>query len=263
MSDFSAARVQMGLSDGLTFVFVEAESPLSKAGIAPGDVLVGMNGKTFAKGARGLRDFQKEYEKLAPIPTPLVIARGGEQRTVTVTPERLPRLQVRYNTFAGDFNAFADGEALYVKRGLLRGTTSDDALAMVLAHEIAHNCQLHIEAKKTNQRIGAVFDVLSALGGVPTNGAYAELGAGAYSQDFEREADYVGLYYLARAGRPLDESIKMYRVMTVETSPSALQAAYGASHPSNPERYVRLQSVLTEIQGKAQRGEPLVPDKKK
>ena len=258
-----AARVEMGLSDGLTFVFVETQSPLGKAGIVAGDMLVGMNDKTFAKGAKGLRDFRKEYEKLASIPTPLTIARGGEQKILTITPERLPRLGVRYDPFADAVNAYADGTALHVNRGLLRAVASDDALAMVLAHEIAHNCQLHIEAKNSNKRIGAVLDVLSALGGVQTNGMYTKMAGELYSQDFEREADYVGLYYLARAGRSLDESIKMYRILSVDTGPASLKAAYGAWHPSNPERYVRMQSVEAEIQGKVQGGQPLVPEKKK
>lgn len=228
----NAARVEQGLSDGLTFVFVEAESPLGKAGIATGDVLVGMNGKTFTKKTKGLREFREEYEKLALIPTPLVIAHNGEQRTVTIAPERLPRLAVHYDAFDGVVNAFADGQSLHVLRGLLRAMSSDDAIAMVVAHEIAHNCQLHLEAQKTNRNIGLAIDVLAALGGVSTGGQFAQMGREAYSQDFEREADYVGLYYLARAGRPLDESIKMYRLLSVEGGSGSLKAAYSSSHPS-------------------------------
>ena len=52
--------------------------------------------------------------------------------------------------------------------------------------------------------VGLVFDILAAVAGVNTGGDFmrigAEAGAGAFSQDFEAEADYVGVYLMARGG---------------------------------------------------------------
>ena len=192
----------------------------------------------------------------------LTVLHSGATARVTVMPISQPRIVLKYDPFDNQVNAFADGEALHMTHGLVRSFSSDDALSMVLAHEMAHNCQRHIEAQKSNQMLGALVDVLAAAGGSDTNGAFSKIGATAYSQDFEREADYVGLYYLARAGQSLTKARDAFRTLTVETG-GGLTAAYGASHPSNPERFIRLQSTEAEINDKIARGAPLMPDKKR
>ncbi len=70
---------------------------------------------------------------------------------------------------------------------------NDDELALVIAHEMAHNLMKHIEAKKQNAMGGFLADLALA---VLTRGAYkdanfANAAGQAYSQEFESEADYV------------------------------------------------------------------------
>lgn len=85
--------------------------------------------------------------------------------------------------------------------------TSDEELATVVSHEIAHNAMKHIDAKMQNATAGAFFgailDIFAATQGVNTGGEFtsqfAQLGAMTFSQEFEREADYVGMYILALA----------------------------------------------------------------
>ncbi|HXT20522.1 MAG TPA: M48 family metalloprotease [Thermoanaerobaculia bacterium] len=109
-------------------------------------------------------------------------------------------------------NAFAlPGGYVYVTRGLLAVTTSEDELAGVLAHEIGH-----VAARHAVQRVSraAPLGVLTGLGAAtaglvsPTLGAaVGGFGAAAnemllapYGRDQEREADRVGAEMSAKAG---------------------------------------------------------------
>jgi hypothetical protein len=255
-----AAAAEFGITDMPTFTYVDANGPLGRAGVMAGDELLGINGKTYAPSQRGLVNARADVMKLSPGIQELKIRRRGQEKIVSVTPERLPLLAVYYHSLSSEVNAYADGASLNVMRGLLRTMSSDDALAMVLAHELAHNCENHIEAKKTNAALGSVLDVLAAAAGADSGGGFREIGASAYSQDFEREADYVGFYYMARSDRSLSEAVTMYRILTAESG-GGLTAAYGSSHPSNPERFVRLQTVTKEIDAKKASGQALVPDR--
>ncbi len=259
----AAAATELGVTDGLVVTFLAPDSPLAKAAVMPADTLIALGGKVLPPGRRGYRQFISQYAALKAVaPVDLTVSHAGVTGSVTVMPVIQPKLLLKYDAFNSDINAFADGEALIINRGLVRAFSSDDALLMVLAHELAHNCQRHIESQKTNRLIGALADGLVAAAGGDTGGAFASAGARAFSQDFEREADYVGLYYMARAGKPLGKAREAFRLLTIETG-SSLNAAYGATHPSNPERFLRLQNEEAEIQDKIARGAPLVPEKKK
>ncbi len=258
----AAAAAELGVTDGLVVTFLAPDSPLAKAGVVPGDTLIAFGGKALPPGRKGYRQFMSQYSALkTTAPVGLTVSHEGVIGPITVIPMIQPKLLLKYDAFNAEINAFANGQALTINRGLVRAFSSDDALLMVLAHELAHNCQRHIESQKTNELLGALADGLVAAAGGDTGGAFTRAGAGAFSQDFEREVDYVGLYYIARAGKSLAKARDAFRLLTIETG-SSLSAAYGASHPSNPERFLRLQNEEAEIQDKIARGAPLVPEKK-
>lgn len=257
-----AARTELNLNEGIVLTYVEPNSPLAIAGAQLGDEITSLNGVPFSLGKRGMGQFLDAYTELdSNNPVLLGIRRAGALLTIEVTPEKMPRLFVNYHPYEDEVNAYADGKSLNFTRGILRVLHSDDALGMVIAHELAHNCEQHIESKTTNRNIGLFVDLLGAAAGVDTQGTFATIGAQAFSQDFEREADYVRLYYLARAGRPLPEARNAFRLMTIESGGGGLTAAYGSSHPSNPERFVRLRSAEEEILEKLDSGKSLIPQK--
>lgn len=82
----------------------------------------------------------------------------------------------------------------------------------------------------------------------------------AYSQDFEREADCLAVYLLARAGADLSGLEAFWRRMAEGAGYQSLQADEDGSHPSYPERAVRLRAAVFEVEGKMQRREPLMPN---
>jgi predicted Zn-dependent protease len=164
-------------------------------------------------------------------------------------------------------NAWADGRNVVVTTAMLRFASTDDELAAIVGHEIAHHAMRHIDAKKKNAGFGAILgamlDIAAATQGVNTGGDFtrsgAAIGAMTYSQDFEREADYVGMYVIARAGRPFATAPNLWRRMAQE-SPGSIK--YASTHPTSAERFVRLEQIVAEIQRKVAAGEPLVPELK-
>jgi predicted Zn-dependent protease len=147
---------------------------------------------------------------------------------------------------------------------MMRFAQNDDELAVVVGHEIAHNAMRHLDAKKKNATLGAILgavvDIAAATQGVNTGGDFTNMGAGigamSYSQDFEREADYVGMYLLALAGRSYENAADFWRRMAQE-SPGSIK--YASSHPTSAERFVRLEQTVAEIRQKQDAGLPLVP----
>jgi predicted Zn-dependent protease len=81
----------------------------------------------------------------------------------------------------------------------------------------------------------------------------------AFSVDFEREADYVGAYYTARAGYDLVGAEEFWRTYSLEI-PESTRA--GMTHPVTPVRFVQLQKVIAEIADKRRRNVQLIPELK-
>jgi predicted Zn-dependent protease len=142
------------------------------------------------------------------------------EATVKAVGERLarhsPRGGVEWRFAVADMeepNAFAlPGGWIYVSRGLLAISNSEDELANVIGHEIGHVAARH-SAKRETRAIGVglltLLGVLAAgaAGGAEAAQAVGQLGqvAGAgliasYGRDQERESDDVGQRLAASAG---------------------------------------------------------------
>ncbi len=164
----------------------------------------------------------------------------------------------------GPVNAFADGQRVIITPAMVDATENNDELAFILAHEYAHNIMNHVAATRQNVGLGALLgiaaDQLLGSQGLQTGGQLGKLGAQVaqlrYSQGFEQEADYVGLYILARTPYKLENAPDYWRRASVKNK----EAIYTAvTHPTNPERFVQMQKTIDEIQEKQAAGEPLIP----
>ena len=117
---------------------------------------------------------------------------------------------------SGDINAFAvPGGVLGVNAGLLLNAQTEDEVAAVLAHELAHLSQRHYARSLEQQRqasplaltaLLASILVAATVGGDAGAAAILSTQAGmlqaqlAHSREHEREADRIGMQALARAG---------------------------------------------------------------
>lgn len=164
-------------------------------------------------------------------------------------------------------NAYADGERVVFLPGIMRMAKKDEELAYVMAHELSHNIMRHPQSTTSNAMVGTVIgalaDALASSQGLNTGGGLSKLGGKtavlAYSKDFEREADYIGMYILARSGYDVSKAPDFWRKMAAK-NPDGIYV--GTTHPTTPERYVAMNKTIAEIKAKQDAGVPLLPQRK-
>jgi predicted Zn-dependent protease len=168
-----------------------------------------------------------------------------------------PRKDVFYRFHIVDIvepNAFAlPGGYVYVSRGLLALVNSEDELAGVVGHEIAHVAARHTVQRISKQGpVAAVFGIASGLTGlvVPVVGDVVggigdfaqSLVFAPYSRSQETEADRVGQEIEARAGwDPAALSLFLHtlnREMELSTQKKR-KPSFFDSHPATPDRVER------------------------
>ena len=246
-----------GIRDQRTVLFVLEGTPAESVGMKPGDVLKTING-VATTDTQKLEELSDSVSPTAPIK--YEIERSGAPVTLIVQPDRACRYPIQLDQ-QQIINAFADGKRILITRGMVNFAKDDNELALVISHELAHNMMKHIDARKVNMGVGVLADLAVVLlsRGQVRNSNFGQLGAGAYSQEFEAEADYVGLYIMANAGLPIADAPKFWRRMAA-ANPANIKTSHTASHPSTASRMVALEETVREIRAKIEKGEALVPN---
>jgi predicted Zn-dependent protease len=191
----------------------------------------------------------------------LVVRRRNAEVSITATPEIVCAYPVALIQ-DDSLNAFADGNAIYITQGMYRFAQADEELQLIIAHELAHNAEGHIDRKRGNALLGGIVDVVAAAYGVDTGGAFSNATSRLYSQDFEREADYVGMYMLGRAGVATFEAANFWRRMAAEY-PASIRGYYGSTHPASAERWTNIDAAHAEIGRKLEAGSTLLPERRR
>ncbi len=225
----STAERELGLDETPRVVFVRPGSPADKAGVTKGAIIRLENGEALSGRDKALR-------KAIESRTPLIIEQDGQTMSMVFNPDiRCDyRLSLRMTSA---INAYATGKSIVVTAGMMEFVNSDDELAYVIGHELAHNTHRHIRKSITNF-------ILSGL-------------AHRYTRPFEAEADYVGLYYAARAGFDLNNVEDIWRRLARRS----LKPIYKAkTHPTFPNRAVLIETTRNEIQAKRDEGLDLIPN---
>ena len=155
-------------------------------------------------------------------------------------------------------------------QGMVDYARDDNEIAMVIAHELAHNDRGHLDAKKKNTlimgSIGFILDLMTIYYSGGTAGGNAEntemwskIGSQAYSVEFEKDADYGGVYYAYRAGYDISQ-VKNFWERIGSENPK--QIAISSTHPATAERYLQIEKTVEEINKKKIDGIALVPNEK-
>ncbi|MBI4195348.1 MAG: M48 family metallopeptidase [Betaproteobacteria bacterium] len=156
-----------------------------------------------------------------------------------------------------DVNAWCmPGGKVAVYTGLFeRLNATDDELAAVLGHEIAHALREHGRERASQQMAqGVAIGILGAAAGLGEAGVdLAQLVANVTyglpnSREFEREADRIGVELAARAGFDPRAAVSLWRKMT--RTGGARPPQFLSTHPSDDSR-------IRELQGYAARVMPL------
>ena len=255
------------LTDRVTIISTTENSPAAEAGLAAGDVIIELFGENIGVGKKGLKKAIKLFEQHSSSNVSMKLRRGGQILDVEVEPVWVCEYPVIL-TADDAVNAWTDGKSVYMTTGMLRFTDSDDALALIIGHEMAHITLGHIGKKKTNAIIGGILGAVvatatTAIAGVPSTGAIDDgiaAGAGAFSQAFESEADYVGTFYAARAGYDIAQGVKIWREIAA-VHPNSIHLK-GSTHPSTARRFLAIENTLAEINEKKKKGLPIAPSKR-
>lgn len=151
-----------------------------------------------------------------------------------------------------------DGRPLVVVGAkLLDEMQSDDELAFVLGHEMAHHIASHLGKQQQQQMLGAlIMGGLVAAGGAAYGTAAGDeavqqamdfgalVGGRAYSQTYELEADVLGAYITARAGYSPERGADIFgRPSLANPGGPALLA----SHPASAQRQAMVARVGADI----------------
>jgi len=159
--------------------------------------------------------------------------------------------QVNFLLAAGEssINAGATFGKIIVSEGMMRFVRSDDELAMILGHEMAHLTQGHVSRGATSNTIlGIGSAIVGALfpGGDIATGLVGQMVINRFNQDQEREADHVGLRYVYQAGYDPQAAAEVMHRMAEEV-PETASASFFSSHPSSVERFATLQRMAAEM----------------
>jgi predicted Zn-dependent protease len=151
-------------------------------------------------------------------------------------------------------NAFAlPGGNIGIYTGLLKAARTPAQLAAVIGHEIAHVQAEHANARLSTQfAADAGLSLVQALGQgtvLESRTAMAMLGLGAqvgvllpFNRAQEREADVLGLQYMARAGYDPEAAVQLWRNMA--EAGGAGGPSFLSTHPSGAERIAALQAAM-------------------
>ena len=113
-----------------------------------------------------------------------------------------------------------------------------------------------VRARLTVMMAGrAAESLFKSATGISLYGMGGRIGAIAFSKDYEREADYYGLYLAAYANYDISDAPDFWR----RFSPKA--GSWSWTHPTHPERSARAMLVVVDVEHKKRDLRDLVPDK--
>ena len=157
-----------------------------------------------------------------------------------------------------EINAFATpGGHILLTMGLVNSAASEDTLASVIAHEIAHIQLAHGYATIKNSRLNqafaqAAFDVGSAGTGYDLAGMAETFGLSVdamvnvlingYSREQEFQADSMAMSLMSMAGYEPSALIDMLRVL--ESNQSGRRGGFNNTHPTPAQRIANAQTTV-------------------
>ena len=166
---------------------------------------------------------------------------------------------------ADDINAFAVPTGyIFVTRGLLESLETEDELAAILAHEIAHVESRHSYRRWRNaQRASTIAGIVGIFAGATDSAAddiiaamtafTAQLFMAGHGRDREREADLFASFYLNQAGTGDGPLLTLFRKLQfARDAHDPFGAGAGglfASHPHIDERLEKAGATVTAAFG--------------
>ena len=157
-----------------------------------------------------------------------------------------------------EVNAFAlPGGFFYVNSGLILHAQEESELAGVMAHEISHVTARHGTKNATKgelMQLATIPLILLGPGGWAGYGLYQGLNLAIpvtylkFSRDAEREADFLGLQYMYKAGYDPNSYVTFFERIQADEKrrPGSIPKVF-STHPPTPERIENSQKEIARI----------------
>ena len=199
---------------------------------------------------------------------------GNDLKAATEVYYKAHGKQAELKSFAWEFNVVDDaktvnafcmpGGKVVVFTGILNVTKNEDALAVVMGHEIAHALAQHGNERMsqgliTQLGLSSLELALSQKPEATRNLLLSAAGAGAqygvllpFSRKHETEADEIGLYLMAMAGYNPAEAAPFWDRMT-KSGGGSRPPEFLSTHPDPTKRSETLNSLIPKAQAYARR----------
>lgn len=217
-------------------------SPADRAGLEADDQLLSVNGKALTSDAAPNATPTRAFVERAQT-TILEEMKAGEV-TLRVSGARglrdvrfVPELGCSSNVElvpGKDVNAWADGARVVVSAGILARCASDDDLALVIAHELAHNLLHH--GRRLAEAGGSAARVLGILGG-----------GSAMMRETEEEADRLAVTMAIAADYDLSQAAAFMSGLLNDPD----VAPVSGTHPAPDRRLTLLRAEIAASRRKA------------
>ena len=157
-----------------------------------------------------------------------------------------------------EVNAFAlPGGFFYVNSGLVLRAQEESELAGVMAHEISHVVARHGTKQATKgemMQLATIPLILLGPGGWAGYGIYEALQLAIplsylkFSRDAERDADFLGIQYMYKAGYDPNSYVTFFeRIQADEKRRPGTIPKFFSTHPPTPERIADAQKEIARI----------------
>ena len=242
--DQAEAVRQYGLDKGPGVLAVVADGPAAEAGVRAGDVLLAVNGISLPKMRAATK--RPKPRQLADAADAVIEAQGrtgglqldllrdGARHQALLKPVQGCAARGRLAR-SNQPNAFADGRYAIMTTKMLDFVASDDELAVVMAHELAHNFLGH------PQRLDAQKVPHGILRGFGKNAGRVRV--------TEEEADRLSLKLLWAAGYDVWAAIPFWRRLYARYDPIPIPK-FMRTHPSLGARERMIRQTIEELGGR-------------
>lgn len=215
------------------------------------------------------------YQQFLGDPETRVIRSGQEAQLVQRVGQRVASAVTRFlnaNGYSGQYdfdwqfalvqsdqiNAWCmPGGKVAIYSGILPVTRNEAGLATVMGHEIAHAIAKHASERMSQtlaaQLGGVAVDVATVEQSATTraviNTAYGlggQLALMSYSRNQEREADRLGLVFMAMAGYDPNEAVRFWERMIEAKGGAGSPPEFLSTHPSDVRRIADIKKLIPE-----------------
>jgi predicted Zn-dependent protease len=149
-----------------------------------------------------------------------------------------------------ELNAFAtSGGHIFLTMGIIKSADCEDALAAVIAHEIAHiQLQHNIKAIKASRFVGVITSImeLTTIFSESVSDIVTTMINDGYSRDLEFEADNLAVTLLVSAGYEPSGLLEMLRFL--EQNQAANPGGVNKTHPAPADRIARVTGAFVPAQ---------------